>query len=300
MKPESDGKNQSKVIAQEHYTNDSATSKDGTIIGYRQIGRGSGLVVLHGIMESSQSHTQLAETLADSFAVYLPDRRGRGNSGSYGNDYNIQKEVEDIDALLTKTGAQYIFGVSMGAVISLQAALTLPAIQKIALFDPPLIINGSVPTDFLARYNQEISQGDIISALVTSMQGSQMGPPIFNSMPRWLLEFLTKMMVTSEDKNAKSGDITMRMLAPTLRYDLQLAIEVDGKQESFKNIQNKVLLLGASNSPAYMKVALDALEKILPQTERIEFVGLNHGASGNTNRGGQPKRVAQELRRFFA
>ena len=300
MKPETDGKNQSKEIAQEHYTNDSVTSKDGTIIGYRQIGRGSGLVVLHGIMESAQSHTQLAETLADSFTVYLPDRRGRGNSGSYGSDYNIQKEVEDIDALLTKTGAQYIFGVSMGAVISLQAALTLPAIQKIALFDPPLIINGSVPTDFLARYNEEISQGDIISALVTSMQGSQMGPPIFNFMPRWLLAFLTKMMVTSEDKNAKSGDVTMRMLAPTLRYDLQLAIEIDGKQESFKNIQNKVLLLGASNSPAYMKVALDALEKILPQTERIEFIGLNHGASGNTNRGGQPKRVAQELRRFFS
>jgi pimeloyl-ACP methyl ester carboxylesterase len=300
MKPETDGKNQSKVIAQEHYTNDSVTSKDGTIIGYRQIGRGSGLVVLHGIMESSQSHTQLAEALADSFTVYLPDRRGRGNSGSYGNDYNIQKEVEDIDVLLTKTGAQYIFGVSMGAVISLQAALSLPAIQKIALFDPPLIINGSVSTDFLARYNEEISQGDIISALVTAMQGSQMGPPIFNSMPRWLLAFLTKMIVISEDKNAKSGDITMRMLAPTLRYDLQLAIEVDGKQESFKNIQNKVLLLGASNSPAYMKVALDALEKILPQSERIEFIGLNHGASGNTNRGGQPKRVAQELRRFFA
>lgn len=299
MKPKTDVKNQSTVIVQERYTLDSVTSKDGTIISYRQIGSGPGLVVLHGIMESAQSHTQLAETLADAFTVYLPDRRGRGNSGSYGNDYNIQKEVEDIDALVTKTGAQYIFGVSMGAVISLQAALTLPTIQKIALFDPPLIINGSLSTDFLARYNEEISQGDIISALVTSMQGSQMGPALFNSMPRWLLAFLTKMMVTSEDKKAKSGDVTMRMLAPTLRYDLQLAIEVDGKQERFKNIQNKVLLLGASNSPAYMKVALDTLEKILPQTERIEFIGLNHGASGNTNRGGQPKRVAQELRRFF-
>ena len=172
MKPKTDVKNLSTVIVQEHYTSDSVTSKDGTSISYRQIGRGSGLVVLHGIMESAQSHMQLAETLADSFTVYLPDRRGRGKSGSYGNDYHIHKEVEDIDALLTKTGAQYIFGVSMGAVISLQAALMLPSIHKIALFDPPLIINGSVPTDFVARYDEEIAKGDMVSALVTSMQGS--------------------------------------------------------------------------------------------------------------------------------
>ena len=41
-------------------------------------------------------------------------------------------------------------------------------------------------------------------------------------------------------------------------------------------------------------------ERVLPNATRIEFSGLNHGASGNTNRGGKPERVAQELRRFFA
>ena len=69
---------------------------------------------------------------------------------------------------------------------------------------------------------------------------------------------------------------------------------------SFRAIRAEVLLLGGSKSPAYLKVALDALEKVLPHVKRIEFSGLNHGASGNTDRGGQPERVAQELRRFFA
>jgi len=41
------------------------------------------------------------------------------------------------------------------------------------------------------------------------------------------------------------------------------------------------------------------LEELLPQAKRIEFAGLGHGASGNANRGGKPKLVAQELRRFF-
>ena len=278
----------------------SITSKDGTTIGYRQLGHGPGVVLLHGIMESAQSHIQLAEGLADTFTVYLPDRRGRGLSGPQGSDYRLEKEVEDLDALLTKTGAHYVFGVSAGAIVCLEAAITLPAIHRAAIFEPPLIIDDSVSTAFVERFDKEMAQGKVVSALVTAMKGSQMGPPVFNVMPRWLLELLTKMMTASEEKKAKADDVTMRMLASTLHSDFQLSVETKGALESFKAIRADVLLLGGSKSPAYFKVALDALEKVLPHAKRTEFPGLNHGASGNANRGGKPKLVAQELRQFFA
>jgi pimeloyl-ACP methyl ester carboxylesterase len=278
----------------------SVTSKDGTTIGYRQLGHGPGVVLLHGIMESGQSHTQLAEELAGDFTVYLPDRRGRGLSGPQGKDYRILKEVEDLDALLEEKRASRVFGVSAGAVICLQAALSLTAIEKAAIFEPPLLVNGSVSTAFLNRFDEEMAEGKVASALVTAMKGSQMGPPVFNIMPRALLELLTKMMTASEDKKAKPGDVTMSMLASTLRDDFQLSLETAGALESFNAIRAETLLLGGSKSPTYFKVALDALEHVLPNARRIEFTGLNHGASGNTNRGGKPERVAQELRAFFA
>jgi pimeloyl-ACP methyl ester carboxylesterase len=259
----------------------------------------AGLVLLHGMMESAQSHMQLAEALADSFTVYLPDRRGRGTSGPYGEGFSIQKEVEDMDALLTKTGAQDVFGVSMGAVICLQTALTQPAIRKAAIFDPPLIIDGSVPTDFMTRYDQEMAQGRLASAMVTGMKGAQMGPPILNAMPRWLLELLTNKMMSSEEKNAKDSDVTMRMLAPTLHYEFQLANEMEGSWSASGRYRPRCYY-SARESPAYFKVALDALEKVLPRATRIELPGLGHGASGNTDRGGRPDRVAQELILFFA
>src|SRR5260370_21923449 len=60
----------------EPYTTGSVTSHDGTTISYRQLGHGPGVVMLHGSMESAQSHMQLATALADAFTVYLPDRRG--------------------------------------------------------------------------------------------------------------------------------------------------------------------------------------------------------------------------------
>jgi len=292
-------KNPSTVAATDHDITGSVISKDGTTIGYRQLGRGPGLIVLHGAMESARSHMQLAEALAASFSVYLPDRRGRGLSGPYRKDHSIETDVQDMAALLAKTDTHDVMGVSSGAIIWLQAALTLPAIRRAVIFEPPLPINGSLPTDFVQRYEREIAQDEVAAALVSAMKGTQMGPPIFNIIPRGLLERLTTAMMASEEKKAGSDDVTMRMLAPTLHYDFQLATEMEGALERFKAIRAEVLLLGGSKSPAYLKAGLDALEKVLPHVTRVELPGLGHGATGNTDRGGRPERAAAVLRQFF-
>ena len=281
-------------------TTASVTSKDGTTIGYRQLGHGPGVVLLHGTMSSAHNHVQLAEALADTFTVFMPDRRGRGLSGPYSKDYSVQRDVEDLDALLTETGAHNVFGVSAGGIICLQAARTLPAIHRAAIYEPPLFIDSSAPAAVLTRFDKEMAQGRVAAALITAMKGAQMGPPVFNVMPRWLLERLTKMAMAGEDKKANGDYVPMRMLAPTLHYDFQLVVETSGTLEGFRAVRAEVLLLGGSKSPAYLKVALDALQKVLPQASRIEFPGLDHAASWNTDRGGQPEPVAQELRRFFA
>ena len=157
----------------------------------------------------------------------------------------------------------------------------------------------SVPTAVLTRFDQEMTQGKVAAALVTAMKGSQLGPPVFNTMPRWLAERLTTMAMAHDNKNVKGGYVPMRALAPLLHYDFQLVVEMSGNLESFRAMRAEVLLLGGSKSPPYFKVALNALEKVLPRVERVEFPGLDHAASWNTNRGGQPEPVAQELRRFF-
>ncbi len=277
----------------------SVTSKDSTTIGYRQLGHGPGLVILHGTAESSRSHIELAEALADTYTIYLPDRRGRGLSGTHGIGYGVAKEMEDLDAILTKTGAHYVFGVSIGAIVSLHAARTLPSIQKLAIFEPPFILNGSPSTAFLARYDREIAEGNVAAALVTAMKGSEMGPAFFRAMPYWLMEPLTKHMIAREDRNAKAGDVTMRMLAPTLHYDFQLITESEGPLEGFKEIRGELLLIGGTKSPKYLQTSVAALAKVFPRARLVTFNGLGHEASGNANQWGKPEQVARELRAFF-
>lgn len=59
------------AIAAKRYATGQMITPDGTIISYRQLGQGPGLVIVHGAMSSAHNHMQLAEALADAFTVYL-------------------------------------------------------------------------------------------------------------------------------------------------------------------------------------------------------------------------------------
>ena len=292
------------TTAREPYTINTVTSRDGTTIGYRQYGYGPGIVLIQGAMGSAQNFAQLAEHLSKVFTVYVPDRRGRGLSNlPYSKNYSVQKDIEDVDALLAQTDAHLVFGLSSGAIISLQAALTLPAIHKVAIFEPPLFVD-SAPMAALSRLEKEIAQGKVAAALITGMKAGKMGPPIFNVIPGVLLEPLVNMILRQEEKKGSGAYLPMRALAPALQYDFRIVAEMSGTLERFKALNTEVLLLGGSKSPAYLKAALDSLEKNLPRVTRIEFPGLDHGAAWNydkqRNPGGQPEPVAQALLRFFA
>lgn len=260
-------------------------------------------MLLHGSMESAKSHLQLAEALADLFTVYLPDRRGRGLSGPYSPDDGIRQEVEDLDALLTETGAHNVFGVSASGLVALEAARTLPGVHKIAVYEPALLTEGSTLTAWLPRYDKEMAKGKAAAAMVTSMKGLKLGPPILNFMPDRLLASLTNLALKSEDKKAAADDVTMRKLAPTLHYEGRLLAEMAGTLDGFGTVGAEVLLLGGSKGLPYLKPSLHALEQVLPHARRVEFPGLDHGGSSDkspANSGGKPEVVAPELRRFFA
>src|SRR5882672_10438126 len=98
------------------YSTGSVVSKDGTHIGYRQLGRGPSIILVHGSMMASQNFMKLGAALSSDFTVFVPDRRGRGSSGTFGDDYGIQKECEDIAALIETTDAHSVFGLSSGAI----------------------------------------------------------------------------------------------------------------------------------------------------------------------------------------
>jgi pimeloyl-ACP methyl ester carboxylesterase len=106
-------------------TTGSVVSADGTRIGYRRLGRGPSLILLHGGVNASQHMMKLGRALADAFTVYLPDRRGRGMSGAFGPVYSIQREDEDLAAIVEHTAAECVFGPANGGLFALHGAIGL-------------------------------------------------------------------------------------------------------------------------------------------------------------------------------
>jgi pimeloyl-ACP methyl ester carboxylesterase len=269
-------------------------SKDGTTIGYRQLGQGPGVILVHGGMQASQHLMPLAAALSDSFTLYVPDRRGRGMSGPHGADYHIATECDDLKALLIKSGAKYVFGLSSGALIAMQAALAVPEIRKLVLYEPPLSIDHSSPTAWVFRFDREVADGQLSSAFVTALKGVQISRWL-NCLPRFALVPLLDLACKKE--KVKSDDVPIQALIPTVHFDVQLVSETEGTLERFKAVFADVLLLGGSKSPAYLQLALDALAKVLPHATQVKFRGLDH--LGPTD-DGDALRVAAEVRRFLA
>ena len=289
------------MATKKSYITSSVTSKDGTTVGYRQMGSGTGIILMHGGANASQHFMKLGEFLSDSFTVYIPDRRGRGLSGPFGDNYNMEREIEDLKAITTKTRTHYIFGLSSGALITLQAALKLPTIEKVALYEPPLDIDGSILKilSFVPKFDKEIEEGKLSDATVTMLKdfGIYFGlPKWITSLPSSVLVGLFQMYYAIDSRITKGDDVPFTVLVPDFHYDYELVREMQGKIQTFKEVNAEVLLIGGSESPQFLKNTFDALEKTLQNVKRVELQGLSHTGPLVT---GNPERVSRELKLFF-
>ncbi len=149
-----------------------------------------------------------------------------------------------------------------------------------------------------------MTRGQVADALVTSVYGLDLGPAVLKVLPRRLLVAATSAAMKKEDAQAADDTVTMRQLAPTIRYEGLLLAEMAGALDRFAAVEAEVLLMGGDmKRPAFIRPAFDALARTLPHHRCVRFGGLDHGGSsdpGPTNRSGQPAVVAPDVLSFFA
>lgn len=121
-------------------TEETVASADGTPISYTRMGTGPALVLVHcvGVSRTTTPQPTLPEALAEHFTVFTYDRRGKGRSGNT-KPYAVEREFEDLQAIIQVTGeSPLVYGFSSGATLSLLAAQSGLAIERLVLFEPPL------------------------------------------------------------------------------------------------------------------------------------------------------------------
>src|SRR5438128_1100572 len=118
------------------------TSKDGTSLVFDQLGEGPAVILVSGGSVDRSSNAPLAAVLAKRFTVYNYERRGRGESGDT-PPYAVEREIEDIEAVIDEAGgAAFLYGISSGAALALEAAGKLiTKVTKLAMYEPPYIVD---------------------------------------------------------------------------------------------------------------------------------------------------------------
>lgn len=255
---------------------DTVTSKDGTTIAFDRMGEGSPLILASGGSTDRMANAPLAELLASDFTVFNYDRRGRGPSGDT-PPYAVEREVEDIDAVVGAAGGSaFLYGTSSGAALALEAAASGLDITKLALWEPPFILDENLrpPKDQVEQYDRMIAEGrrgDAVEYFMTKVVGM---PPEFvaqaRAAPWWKAQ---------ED------------LAHTLKYDAIIMGDYSLPTSRAAQVTAPTLVMVGGASFPFFRETVEALAKAIPHGQTRTLEGQTHDVT--------PGAMASVLKEFF-
>ena len=264
-------------------------SKDGTRISYFSTGRGPSVLVIPGVLSLAADYAAFARALGEDFTVHTIERRGRGESGPQGDDYSILKECEDVRAVKADTGASFLVGHSYGGLVALEVARCERDFTKLALYEPGVSINGSMPTNWIQTYEKKLAEGKLVDALVEFTHAD--APPRIRRIPKWLLKLMVLLLI----RVSRQYRQMLNLLGQNLREWREIS-RLDNTYQHYKEVSAQVLLMygGKSDSTA-VDLVVERLPAVLPRGETLMFPKLDHFGIERT----APREVAQAVGDYF-
>jgi pimeloyl-ACP methyl ester carboxylesterase len=258
-------------------------SKDGTLIAFEKSGHGPALILVDGALcyRASGPSRPLAALLANRFTVFWYDRRGRGDSGDT-KPYAVEREIEDLDALITEAGGSaFVYGISSGAALALEAANRGLPIRKLALYESPCIVDDThapIPGDFHTRLNGLVAadrRSDAVKMFLRLVDLPAIALLIMPLLPAWS---------------------KLKAVAHTLPYDITI-VQDNQRGRPFPPARwpgatMPTLAMDGGKSPAWIRNGMRALAGALPDATFRTLEGQTHMLKANA--------VAPVLTEFFS
>jgi pimeloyl-ACP methyl ester carboxylesterase len=244
-------------------------SRDGTPIAFERLGKGPALILVDGAMCSRAfgPMPKLAPLLAEQFTVFMYDRRGRGDSGDT-KPYAKAREVEDIEALIREAGGSaFVLGLSSGAALALEAAASKLNIAKLAVYEPPYMIDPAVANrhrsaNHEARLEQMIAagrRGDAVRYFMRTMVGV---PAVFVVLMQLMRGVWSK----------------LKAVAHTLPYDAAIMGDWSLPTERLASIRTPTLAMAGGKTELRLTQAVEAVTTVLPNVQQRTLKGQTHNA----------------------
>ncbi|MGR6322622.1 alpha/beta hydrolase [Micromonospora soli] len=243
------------------WTVDTVRSADGTTIAYETAGEGPPIVLVGGAFNDRGTTRPLGAALASDFTVYGYDRRGRGDSGDTG-PYAVQREIEDLAALLSRAGGTaFLYGLSSGAILAAYAAAEGLPVTGLALFEPPFQAgaHGGRKPGLAERLTELVAggrRGDAVELFLTDAVGV---PPAavagMRGAPEWPW---------------------MEGLAHTLAYDTTVTGYGGLPADRLGRITVPTVVVASTGSPDWLRDAATATAGAIPGATDLSLAGGFH------------------------
>ena len=254
------------------------TSKDGTTIAYEKSGKGPPVVLVGGVLGDRSQQAPLAALLVEHFTVFNYDRRAHGQSGDT-PPYAVEREIEDLEAMIDEAGGSaFVYGTSGCAVLALEAAAhgLAPKMKKLAVWEPPYIVNDSrppVPRDYQEQLTDLLAadrRGDMLELFFTKAVGlpAEFVAPM-RQAPFWTAQ---------------------EALAHTLVNNAMIMGDFSIPEERIATVNIPILVMDGGETP-WLSHAAQAIADILPNAERRRLKGQPHNVA--------PDAIAPVLIEFF-
>lgn len=256
------------------------TSRDGTVIAYERTGSGPAIIVVDGAMCSRAfgAMPKLGPFLQRHFTLFAYDRRGRGSSGDT-QPYDKVREIEDLEAILQAAGGSAsVLGLSSGAALALEAAASGLNITKLALYEPPYMVNDG---GHHARAGHAAQLRQLIAAerrdeAVKYFMRKMVGIPAFVVfVMRWIPGMWSK----------------CKAVAHTLPYDAAIMGDFSLPVQRLASIKTPTLAINGEKSDVRLRAAVHELANALPNVKHCVLKGQSHNVS--------PATLTQPLVQFF-
>jgi pimeloyl-ACP methyl ester carboxylesterase len=239
-------------------------TEDGTSIAYDRRGAGPVVILIGGAGQFravDPATRELAGLLGErGFTAVDYDRPGRGDSGGT-PPFTLAGEVSAIRALIAAHGGSAtLYGSSSGAAIALAAAASIPAVDRLLLWEVPLGPDGGTEgAEFLADVRKAVAGGDPETILGTFMR--DMPPEWFQGMrqgPAWPL---------------------FARMAPSVEADAEALAWTQSKprRELWQPITAPAVVLLGSQAFPFFHDAADSIVANLADARRMTVEGAGHG-----------------------
>jgi len=236
------------------------TAADGTRLGFHVTGTGPAVVLVHGASSDARQWSALVPLLSPNWTVVAIDRRGRGASGPLRPGHSLETEYDDVAAVARAVGPPVtVVGHSSGARFALHAALRIPDLAGLVLYEPPAPETlGPGVLESLAALEAAGDREGILHTFLVDVAGNDASAEAFlRTRPIWPL---------------------MLDNALTLPAELRAASRYRFDPSAFGELRVPTACLVGGHSGPELHVAASRIADALPDAQVRVLPGQGHGA----------------------